>query len=143
MDDRFVREDRGAFGNGPHIAGEFEVPEIVEEVIRETAGLEVVEVLLGEVQAVQIVHHLLEAGRDDVAAVVRHMAVEQVEVTDRILQPVMEIATTHGQLIEVCQHGDVEVFVKVIALLVVAQRERLLLQFSEIIITLRKKAFND
>ena len=143
VDDRLVREDRCAFRNGPDVAGELKGPEIVEEVVRKAAGLEVVEVLLGKVQAVQVVHHLLEAGRDDVAAVVRHMAVEQVEVADGILQPVMEIATTHGQLIEVCEHGDVEVSVEVIALVVVTQRERLLLQFSEIIIAPRKKAFND
>ena len=143
MDDGFVREDRSAFGNGPHVAGELEVPEVVEEVVREAAGLQVRKVFLGEVQVVQVVHHLLETGRDDVAAVVRDMTVEEVEVTDGVLQPVMEIATTHGQLVEVGEHGDVEVFVEVIALPVVTQRERLLQCFSKSIIAPRKKPFND
>ena len=143
MDDGFVREDRSAFGNGPHVAGKLEVPEVVEEVVREAAGLQVRKVFLGEVQVVQVVHHLLETGRDDVAAVVRDMTVEEVEVTDGVLQTVMEIATTHGQLVEVGEHGDVEVFVEVIALQVVTQRERLLQCFSKNIIAPRKKPFND
>ena len=73
--DRLTREDRRALRHGVDIAREAESLADSPETPRQTCRwlAEIGEVLLGKMQVVDIVDHLLQARRDGKAAAVRHV----------------------------------------------------------------------
>ena len=103
-----TRENRGAFGNGPYIALELEVLEIVEERLREaSAAAEVLNILLGKVQILEIIYQLLDTGHDGIAAAVRYPAEEHIKVCAPVSHALFEVSVGHSELIKIGQHGQV------------------------------------
>ena len=101
-------EDGRALGNGPHVAGECKIPQVFQEFLAEDMfGVEVLDVLLGEGQVLQVLHQLLHAGHNGEAAVVGHLAEKHVEIANGVLEPVGKIAVGHGELVKIGEHGQV------------------------------------
>ena len=67
------------------------------------------DVLLVEVQVLNILDQLFQTRADREPAVVRHVAEKHIEIGDPILEPCPEIAVAHSQLIEIEEHGVVDV----------------------------------
>ena len=106
---RLLGEDRRALGHGIDVAGEFEVRKVFEELLAEQLpAAQVGDVIFCEVQALDILHDLLEAGGDGEAALVRHAAEKYVKIRDAVLEAALKITVAHGQLVEVAEHSQVE-----------------------------------
>ena len=106
--DRLVREHDGAFLHGPDVAGELEVCQIIQEALIEAAlAAEILDVLLGKFQVIQVVDDLLQTGKNGEAAAVRNAAEEHIEHRHLVLQAVDEVAVGHGELIVVGEHGQI------------------------------------
>ena len=108
---RLLGEHRCALGNGVDIAGKAEISEIVQKLLAEQVpAAEISDVLLGEMQVLDVVDQLLQSRCNGEAAAVGHLAEEHVEIGDAILAAGLEVAVAHGQLIEVTEHGHVQLF---------------------------------
>ena len=93
------------------VAGEAEVPQIVQEFLAEQVSpAEIGDILLGEVQVLDVVDQLLQTCRDGEAAAIGHLAEKHVEIGDALLAAGLKVAVAHGQLIEVTEHGHVQLF---------------------------------
>ena len=104
-------EDGRALGDGPDVAGEPEVPQVVQEFLGEkTLAPEVVNVPLGEVEVLHIVDELVQARADGEAAIVRHVPEEDIKIGDAVLIPGLQIAVSHGELVEITEKAQVQLF---------------------------------
>ena len=104
-------EHRGALGDGVDITGEAEIPQIVQKLLAEqVAAPEIGDILLTEVEIFNVFDQLLQTCGDGEAALIGHLAEEHIEIGDAILVSVAEVSVAHGQLIEVAQHGHVQLF---------------------------------
>ena len=84
------------------MAGELEVLQVVQKFFYEAAlGTEVLDVLVGEGQVLDVVHHLFQTCGDGETTLVRDGAEEHIKVGDAVSQRRLEVAVCHGQLIEV------------------------------------------
>ena len=84
------------------------IPQVFQEFLAEDMfGVEVLDVLLGEGQVLQVLHQLLHAGHNGEAAVVGHLAEKHVEIANGVLEPVGKIAVGHGELVKIGEHGQV------------------------------------
>ncbi len=108
-EDGLPGEDGGALGHGPDVAGEAEALQIVQK-FRGEAPLapEVFDVLHVKVQVQNVVDQLVQARADGKAPLVRHVPEEHVEIGHPVLKARLEIAVAHGQLVEVTEHGHVQ-----------------------------------
>ena len=105
---RLSGEDGRTLGDGPYVAGEFEIAQIVKEaLVKYPAGAEICNVLFIKVQLLHIVDDLFKSGRNGKAAVVRHGTIEYIEIGDLILSSADEIAVAHCQLIKIAQHCEI------------------------------------
>ena len=105
---RLIGEDGGAFLNAPNIATELEIPQKIEEFLREAALFtEVLDVLLSKRKAINKFDDLLQAGIDGKATVFRHTAEKDIEYGDLLLDTCMEVPIHHGILIIVGKQGQV------------------------------------
>ena len=76
----FAGENRRSLGNGPDVAGEGEVPQVVQKRLREAVfGPQIGDILLIKVEILNIFHHLRQTGGDGKAALVRDRAVKHVK----------------------------------------------------------------
>ena len=109
-EDGLPGEDGGALGHGPDVAGKAEVLQILQE-FRGEAPLapEVFDVLLVKAEVLDVVDDLGKPGGDGEAAPVGDAAEEHVKVAHPVLQAGLEVAVAHGQLVEVEQHGVIDV----------------------------------
>ena len=90
------------------VAGEAEMAQVVEEpLVKDALRAQKGYVVLGKVQAADVLHHLRQPREDGEAAVVGVFAVKHVERDTRVAHPVAEIAVGHGQLVKVHHHGKV------------------------------------
>ena len=90
------------------VAGEAEMAQVVEEaLVKNALRAQKGYVVLGKVQAADVLHHLRQPREDGEAAVVGVFAVKHVERDTRVAHPVAEIAVGHGQLVKVHHHGKV------------------------------------
>ena len=122
-DHRLFREDGRALGHGVNVAAEVEVCKIVEEFLAEdTSPAQVVDVLPVEVQILDIVDQLVEAGGNGVPASVRHRAEINVEIGNAILEPCFQVTIAHSQLVEVAEHGHIELLIGFHSHLIVSRR---------------------
>jgi len=104
-------KNRGALGDGVNVAGKAEILQIGQEVlVKELAAPEILDVLLGEVEILNIVNELLQSRHDGKAALIRYRAEKHIEIGDTILVAVFEITVAHGQLIKIAEHGHVQLF---------------------------------
>lgn len=73
----------------------------IDEVLAEAAAAgQPVELRVGEAQALEVVEHLLEAGRDEEVAALRHLAHEELEHRGPV-HAAVEIGLQHGELVEI------------------------------------------
>ena len=108
---RLTGKHGGTLGNGVDIAGEAEVPQIVQKLLAEQiAAAEIGDVLFAEMQVFDVVDQLLQTGGDGEAALIGHLAEEHIEIGDAVLVSVAEVSVAHGQLVKVAQHGHVQLF---------------------------------
>ena len=108
FDEGLPREDQRPFRNAVHIPVELEVREVVQKVlIEDLQAPQVLDVLRGEVQLVQVFHQLLHAAHDGVAAPEGVVAEKRVKDDGLVLILVLEIALHHGQLIEIREQSQV------------------------------------
>ena len=104
LDERLAREDQRSLRDRPDVAGELELREIVEEVFIEDAESgQVIDILLGKVQFLDVFDELLQARHDGVAAAERIDAEERVEDDRLVLVLVLEVALHHREFIKICQ----------------------------------------
>ena len=108
---RLTGKHGGTLGDGVDIAGEAEVPQIVQKLLAEQiAAAEIGDVLFAEMQVFDVVDQLLQTGGDGEAALIGHLAEEHIEIGDAVLVSVAEVSVAHGQLVKVAQHGHVQLF---------------------------------
>ena len=82
---RLRREHRRALRDSPDIAGKLEIPQIFEESLAEyLLPAEVLYIVVGEMQPLNVVYHLLQPGADGVAAAVGNFAEKYVEIGDAV-----------------------------------------------------------
>ena len=82
--------------------------EIVQERLVESAGgAQVVNVLLGEVQAVHRVDELLQTRHDGIAATIGHAAEEHIKDRNFIPVPFIQVPGGHRQLIKIGHRGQI------------------------------------
>ena len=104
-EDGLPREDGGALRHGPDVAGEAEVPQVVQKLLAEAAlAPQEFDVLLGEAEILDIVDDLLQPRGDGEAAPVGHAAEEHVEIADLVGVPL------GLEVVEVAEQGIVHVF---------------------------------
>ena len=110
--DRLLGENRRTLGNGPNIAGELEMRQVIQEFLAEQVPApEILDVRRFETQFLDIVDDLLQAGGNGKSAAVGTLAVKHIEISDLIPVIFLEIAVGHGQLIEVTQHGQIDLVI--------------------------------
>ena len=108
-DDGLSGEHRGSLRDGPYIAGKLEIFQIGQEFLREEIPApQIGNVLVGEVQPLNVLHDLLQTRRNGKSAAVGTAPEKQVKIGDAILITVGKVSLTHGQLIKIAQHGQVE-----------------------------------
>ena len=118
-----LREDGRALGHGVNVAAEVEVCKIVEEFLAEdTSPAQVVDVLLVEVQIFDVVDQLVETRCDGVAAAVGNGAEINVEIGYAILESGFQVTIAHSQLVEVAEHGHIELLIRLHSHLIVSRR---------------------
>src|SRR5581483_9465668 len=102
---RLAREHRGALGDREQVAREAELPQVIEKVRLHLAELrqaaEVIDLLHGETQVLQIFNCLLKAGKDDVIPVSRQAPNGQLEGGFMDLLAGLMVAGSHGELIKI------------------------------------------
>ena len=105
---RFMREDRCAFRDGPDVTGEFEILQVVQEGLAEDAlAPEIGNILIGKFQVFQVIDDLVDAGQDGVAPPIRDLPEKHIEISDLVRHAGFEIAISHGQFVEIGQHGQI------------------------------------
>ena len=63
-------------------------------------------------QVLDILDGLLQTRRDGKAAFIGHLPEEQIKVCDLVLHAAFEVAVRHGQLIEIAEHGQVDIRIR-------------------------------
>ena len=107
-DDGLAGIHHRALREGVHVPGEAKVPQVFQEFLAEKVQPpQVFDVLGVEVHALQVLQDLLQTREDGEAALVRVLAVEDVEGHLARLLLLGEIAVGHGQLVQVHHHADV------------------------------------
>ena len=122
-DHRLLGEHGRALGHGVNITAEAEVGKIVEKLLAEDAArAEIGDIPLVKVQILDIVDQLVEAGGDGVPAAVRHGAEINVEIGYAILESGFQVTIAHGQLIEITEHGHIQLLIGLHSHLIVSRR---------------------
>ena len=75
-------------------------------------GAQVIDILLRERKLTQVIDELLHACHNGKSAAVRHSAEKHIKVADGILKTIGKIAVCHSDLIEIRQHGQVNMIVR-------------------------------
>ena len=104
LDERFARENDRALRNRIDIAGEAEVPQVVEEGgLKDAEALQIGDIRLRKVQVLYIVDELVESRADCIAVALGVRAVKHVEDNGLVDILVFKIALHHRELVQVCQ----------------------------------------
>ena len=102
-DDRFVLEEDSAFGYGIDIAGKAQACDVIDEAVSEPlASQQPVDLVIGELQALEKVERLLEPRGHQEASARRKPAHEELE-HGRIRLAMVQIGLEHVQLIQIGQ----------------------------------------
>jgi hypothetical protein len=100
LQDRLSRVHDAAFRNGPDLAGETHVREIVDRPLVEPDAPEGREVVLLEGERLEEPQAVLQAGSDQEPSLLRHVSHVQAE-RRRAIHPAAQIARRHVELVEV------------------------------------------
>ena len=106
-------EDGHTFFNGPDVAMQLEIGQVVEELlIKHTGGAEIRNVLVGEFQIIHGFDELLQAGHDGVAAAIRHTTEEHIKDGNLVLIAFIQISGGHRQLVEVRHRRQIAFYIQ-------------------------------
>ena len=112
-DDGLLGEDGRALGDGPDVAVQGEVAQIVQEFLVEHAGgRQILDVLVGELEVLHRLDEGVQTRHDGVAAAVGDLAEEHVKDADLFLVALFQIARRHGQLVEVHDGGEIAFYIQ-------------------------------
>ena len=118
-DDRLVGEDWGPLRNGPDVAAEPEVPEVLEKPFpKASPAPEVVQVLLGKAEVLEVLDYLLQPRADGKSPRLRHPAEEEVKDHVAVPRPALQVAVGHGKLVKIRQHGKISLLIQLIHILI-------------------------
>ena len=99
--DRLVRKEWRALGQGGDLAGEAQRRQRIDEVPSEAAtARQPRKLLFSEMKGFKIVEHLLQPGGNEEIAVLRHLAHEELECR-RAIHAAVVIDLQHGELVKV------------------------------------------
>ena len=108
---RLLGEYRRTLWDGVDVAGEPEMPQVVQKLLAEQLPTpQIGDILLGKVQVFDVVDELLQPRGDGEATAVRHLPEEDVKVDDTVLVAGLKIPVAHGQFVEIAEHGHVQLF---------------------------------
>ena len=111
-DNGFVGIHNGPLGHGVHVSPEPEMEQVVQKVLRkQVPGAQVLHIVRGKVQVLDVFHSLLQACKDGKACVVGIFSVKYVKGHQGLFGILVKIAVGHGEFIHVHDHGKVS-FVK-------------------------------
>ena len=104
-------ENRRSLGDGPDVAGKVKMTQIRQKFLgKQIPALQIRQVLGIKMQILDVVDDLLQPGCDGEAAVIRTLAKKHVKIANTILQSALKIPVSHGQLIKIAEHGQVQLF---------------------------------
>ena len=110
-DQRLAVKDWRAFWNRPHIAGKFKIGQIVQKSFAEALlAAQESDILLGKFQFLEIIDDLFQTGHDSETAIIRYPAEKHIVISDLVRDPMLKIAISHGQLVKIGQHGQIDAF---------------------------------
>ena len=105
---RLLGKHRRALRHGVNVPGKAEISQIVQKIlVKNVLFPEKCNVLPVKMQLLDVLHNLLQARRNGIAAPIGNRPEEHVKVGDFILKALLKIAVSHGQLIKVAEHGQV------------------------------------
>ena len=111
-DDGLLGEHRSALRNGPDIAGKLKIRQIIQEFLaKQIAATQIFNILRIKPQLLNVLDDLLQTSRNGKAAAIGTTAVEKVKIRDAVLVALFKIAMCHGQLIEVAEHGQIDLII--------------------------------
>ena len=111
-DDGLLGEHRSALGNCPDIAGKLKIRQIGQEFLaKQIAATQIFNILRIKPQLLNVLDDLLQTSRNGKAAAIGTTAVEKVKIRDAVLVALFKIAMCHGQLIEVAEHGQIDLII--------------------------------
>ena len=99
--------------NGPDIAVQLKMAQIIEKTLVEHAGaFQKLHIVLGEVQIVNSLNKLLQTGHDGIAAAIGHTAEEHIKHADFVLVAFIQITGGHGELVKIHHCGKVALYIQ-------------------------------
>ena len=111
-DNGFFREYRSSLRYGPNITGKLEVCQIFQKIFaEELSAPEVFDILRLKTQFLNVFDHLLQTGCNGKAATVGTATVKQIKVSDPILITMLKITVSHGQLVKISEHRQIDLVV--------------------------------
>ena len=106
---RLTGEDGRALRDRPDITGKLEVAQILQELlVKQVLSPQVLDIVLIKVEVLDVIDQLLQACGNGKAAAVGHIAEENIEIGNSILVTSLKITVAHGQLIEIAEHGHIQ-----------------------------------
>ena len=103
-----MRKYRSSLRHRPYITFKFKVSEIFKKIIaKDPLTPQEFDIFIGKFQILQICHKLFHTGHYGIASSVRNASEEHVEIGDVICHACLKIAVGHGELVKVCQHGQI------------------------------------
>ena len=107
FDQGFPGKDHRTLRNRVNISREVKAPEILQKIIFKNAETpQIIYVVRRKVKIPDIFNDLLQACRDGVGSVTGIFAVKSVE-DHGLIRGIFKITLHHGQLIEICQQGQI------------------------------------
>ena len=105
-------EDGRAFRNGPDITGELKIAQVGQEFLTEELSTTQIFNILGiEMQFLNVVDDLFQTGSNGKTAAIGTLTIEHIEISNAFLVTFLKITVGHGQLIEVAEHGQIDLVV--------------------------------
>ena len=102
----FLGENRRTFRNCPNVTGELKVCQILQEFFCKDIPVAKVSNIFGsKMQLLNVIYDLFQTGGNGEATPVRTLPEEYIKVADSVLVAIFKIAISHGQFIEVTEHG--------------------------------------
>lgn len=110
-EDGLLGENGRPLGYRPDVAGKAEPAQILQKLRRKQVPAPEIGNVFGiKVQILDIVDDLLQPCRNGKPPVIRAFAEKYVEVANAVLQSTLKVSVSHGQLIKVAEHGQIQLF---------------------------------
>ena len=102
-------ENGSSFGDRPDIAGEPEICQICQEFLTEhIPAAQILNIIGRKMEILNVGDDLLQARCNSETTAVGTTPEKQVEVSDAVFVARLEITLAHGQLVEITEHGQIQ-----------------------------------